>query len=533
MNSLLLRRRLLGGVQYMDVPSMFLHRVTGGSADVGSGQATIKAIKGKTIVWNQIHVSRTSSSIVKNGITYEKLSNGTIHVYGTATSSAVFSVTVDVIAGHKYLLLPKFSAPGGWGVFAEYTNDPKLPLQANSKGMIAQCSETKYVALTFTVWGGITVDITMSELLFDLTLMFGAGNEPSTVEEFESLFPNDYYPYNAGQLLSFNGTDIVTNGFNQFDGMIEEGYWDTTDGQKKGSGNWRRFVNPIRVFPNTQYYGNVSNPSSTMVMIFRDEYGHPISSVAKLYWNNVVFTTPANCADIVCYFNNTFAGDICINLSWSGYRNGQYEPYWKETKSLPSLAAFDVAYIGADGEQHTEGGLKSAGTAYDEQTFIAIAGGLKVKNTRRIGVVDLGNLTFSRTLLSNNVYLFVARVNSKAQADCLCSVYSYGGNTRGKISNNDKRIGISNEFYNLAIRDDAYTDAATFKAAMAGVLLFYELAEPIETEFQDERNLSYREDYYGTEMVVSDNVDADGNPISAPFSSDIQYPKRKSTMYPR
>ena len=33
----------------------------------------------------------------------------------------------------------------------------------------------------------------------DLTAMFGAGNEPSTVEEFKTLFPNDYYAYNAGE----------------------------------------------------------------------------------------------------------------------------------------------------------------------------------------------------------------------------------------------------------------------------------------------------------------------------------------------
>lgn len=31
--------------------------------------------------------------------------------------------------------------------------------------------------------------------LFDLTEMFGAGNEPKTVAEFKAKFPNDYYPY--------------------------------------------------------------------------------------------------------------------------------------------------------------------------------------------------------------------------------------------------------------------------------------------------------------------------------------------------
>ena len=34
--------------------------------------------------------------------------------------------------------------------------------------------------------------------IIDLTAMFGAGNEPSTVDEFKALFPLDYYAYNAG-----------------------------------------------------------------------------------------------------------------------------------------------------------------------------------------------------------------------------------------------------------------------------------------------------------------------------------------------
>ena len=33
----------------------------------------------------------------------------------------------------------------------------------------------------------------------DLTAMFGAGNEPTTVEAFKAMFPHNYYAYNAGE----------------------------------------------------------------------------------------------------------------------------------------------------------------------------------------------------------------------------------------------------------------------------------------------------------------------------------------------
>lgn len=36
----------------------------------------------------------------------------------------------------------------------------------------------------------------------DLTVLYGAGNEPSAVDEFKALFPASYYPYNAGETMT-------------------------------------------------------------------------------------------------------------------------------------------------------------------------------------------------------------------------------------------------------------------------------------------------------------------------------------------
>ena len=38
--------------------------------------------------------------------------------------------------------------------------------------------------------------------VFDLTAIFGAGNEPSTIEEFEAMFPADYYEYCEPTIIS-------------------------------------------------------------------------------------------------------------------------------------------------------------------------------------------------------------------------------------------------------------------------------------------------------------------------------------------
>ena len=56
----------------------------------------------------------------------------------------------------------------------------------------------------------VTVDnVTMRMNIFDLTQMFGVGNEPSTPEEFEAMFPADYYPYNAGELMSAPVNEVI------------------------------------------------------------------------------------------------------------------------------------------------------------------------------------------------------------------------------------------------------------------------------------------------------------------------------------
>lgn len=49
--------------------------------------------------------------------------------------------------------------------------------------------------------------------LFDLTAMFGAGNEP-TAEEFRAMFPADYYPYSEQTLMTYSPDKVVSKGRN-------------------------------------------------------------------------------------------------------------------------------------------------------------------------------------------------------------------------------------------------------------------------------------------------------------------------------
>ena len=59
---------------------------------------------------------------------------------------------------------------------------------------------------------GVTLtDFVVTPQLFNLTEMFGAGNEPKTVAEFKSKFPNDYYPYSPSCFVTSFDERIICN----------------------------------------------------------------------------------------------------------------------------------------------------------------------------------------------------------------------------------------------------------------------------------------------------------------------------------
>ena len=68
----------------------------------------------------------------------------------------------------------------------------------------------------------------------------------------------------------------------------------------------------------------------------------------------------------------------------------------------------------------------------------------------------------------------------------------------------------------IRLRNLSYSDAASFKAAMSGVMLYYELATPVTYDLVSPVPLSGRIDGNGTMRVISDG------PV-APFRGDITY----------
>lgn len=100
-----------------------------------------------------------------------------------------------------------------------------------------------------------------------------------------------------------------------------------------------------------------------------------------------------------------------------------------------------------------------------------------------VGSVDLGALDYT---YNPDVPIFFTRINQKALGLNLISAKYDLSNTYfdryGTSEKPDKTMFVNSSVANLLyIKDTAYTDAATFKTAMSGVILHYELATPTET----------------------------------------------------
>ena len=388
--------------------------------------------------------------------------------------------------------------------------------KGGQKEVVGYASEYCYFRIPFNEGDTFTY-YKISSKLIDLTLMFGEGNEPTTIEDFKKKMPLgiDEYAYNEGELISTNVEGIKSVGFNAWDEEWEKGGLSPITGTEEYNQNLIRAKNYIQILPNTIYYcsnENVDGGEATWAMFFDEQKnlikgyktGRKTSNNAHDILN-YSFTTPVAARYMRFYSKSkVYYHDICIHLVHTGYRNGEYEPYKEFRRSIPIKDIKDK-----DGNQLFPNGLLSAGSVYDEIT--------PTKAIKRIGVVDFGTLNWKRTKSSawpaDLLYAEISDAKKGINIGGIMARYSRATDTT-TIADKHYITGANNSY--VYVRDDSYTDTATFKAAMSGVMLYYELAEPIEVDLEEPLNLDYEVSDFGTEEVISSEP-------TTPMKADIVY----------
>ena len=463
-------------------------------------------LRGNTVVFYQL-IDYKSATFTSRGVTFTRSGNGWV-ANNTATSTGEIGAAncynasaayggIPVISGHKYLM----------GTFCTDDNIKSYEYISGSvNNRVSGCyiktaNSDGYFSLTPTVEENYTYNNVYFSMIFcDLTKMFGAGNEPTSVVQFNRLFPLPYYTYNAGQLVSCKSNKLVTIGYNQFNAQDEfirvvAGqtyrlmYWNGTALTALTSGSIVEYAGDKTTVLKTTTYDNLSD----------------LHTVDSTYPDNgdkgIVLDNETQYVKITGSSNT----NILLNLAWDGSRS-DYKAFEKHEYALPNVE------------------LKSAGSAYDSH----YPDGTHIQ---RIGSVDLGTLDYE---YNSNYKVFYAVPNNAKnpgndkKANALCVKYNtYDLNRiRHDLSadiNPGIAIGWTNAGVKICIRDDSFNaDTTAFKTAMSGVILYYELAAPIETQgtqFIEQVQV----DDFGTMEFTTSETESVSNPI-IPQGNRFFYP---------
>ena len=177
----------------------------------GGKLMSVKNIGGRSIMWNQL-VKPVPTVVTQAGVKFTFSDDGIITLNGTATTtgSAVSVQSVKNQKGHKYLMIAN-PLSGVYGKDQLQFSSQSYGQDSTGHGTIItnESSNEKWY-YTLYVYEGVTYDnVKLQPQIYDLTAMFGSGNEPTTVEEFEKIFPADYYPYNAGEVVRTGVTEVA------------------------------------------------------------------------------------------------------------------------------------------------------------------------------------------------------------------------------------------------------------------------------------------------------------------------------------
>ena len=506
----------------------FLYRETPVAYD---GTGTLTSIKGNTISFNQLikngNFADTSNWATENTATLSV--SGNVATISHTSSYANIHQNVNVVSGHKYYLTATLKRTNN-------SND-NIILQISSNGVrnsvsIPQNENNFYkVGMFYTASTNDSALIYVQSntnnsnnfyaknvMCFDLTLMGIDTYTVSQVEEYLSTHLGNIPYFDSGcRLISFNGTGLKTTGRNYLTTPYSitnrngVSYVINDDGSVDLSGS----ITSLNYYCYFKTVGNTLNlPKGEYTISFRKN-GQVFSDLSARVRNeltydtyiatngNVHLTLTEDTPIIVFLIGETIGldctGRYTVMVQKGNIETPTFEPYTSNTLSLPISTYFPT-------------GMKSTGSAYDE---------LSDKAYTKIGSVDLGTLNYTKynvaqgTLFRSEYMSTLKPVASSSDIpNVLCSRYVTKANSE-RENMTISQIGTSK---NVDIIDNSYSDATAFKTAMSGVMLYFELETPTETDIS--LDLTYPIWNGGTEQILPING---STPTTTPIIADIDY----------
>lgn len=447
----------------------------------GAKLMSVKSVGGRSIVWNQL-VQPTSNEITGAGVKFTFSNDGIITLNGTATTTgnAASVQPVKNQKGHKYLMVAN-PLSGVYGKDQLLFSSQSYGQDSTGHGAIItnESSNAKWY-YTLYVYEGVTYDnVKLQPQIFDLTQMFGAGNEPSTVEEFEKMFPADYYPYAVGEIVSAGTEEIVEQGANLYYG---------TDMLKCGSDDYEYIANSyrcktIKLKPKTAYTLSFTSDKTSEIILLMNVNAN-VNAPQYFDFRKASHTQTYTTGDDGCLYVGVYAGNGAVASADVVKRLSECEIMISEGDTPTAYAPYHSnVYQIPEAIKALPGYGWSAGTARNWVDYE------NKKYYQCVQSVDLGTLAWLYRPEQQRFYAIADSITGKfsesfgivpniivAKYDTVCF-----NDITTKIDNmKASAVKTANDF--ISIRNTAYTDATAFKQAMSGVILYYELANPIITD---------------------------------------------------
>lgn len=463
----------------------------------GAKLANIKKIGGKTIVWNQlIPISKTNSG-TSNGVLFTNNGDGSWTIDGTPSSNTASKsvyASYNIVKDHKYLLLGCEGSNASETIRIWLDSTKAFPLGARLyHRVITKALDNETLSsYMFQVFKNNTASaITWKPQFFDLTKMFGEGNEPTTPEEFEAVFSEEYYPYNEGTLMSMPVNEVVEQGRNLLPDYFKTGEASgiicirNGDGSLAISGtstsNSLRMIGRVLVEKGKKYKltGAPVGGSSTTYRLW-------VESILAFPEGKRLFDTGSGgeataLEDEIISVNIQIMKGVTVKdltfrpmLTYAD-TEGDFSPYHKNTYPIPQ------AILNLDGY--------GDGVSDDVYNYVDWE---EKKYHKRVGRVDLGSLTWT----AGGKYGDYFRYNAPS---FLISSLDSIGNTlcakfnRALVDTEVEGYGFHGIELYLIIQTAKYSTNTEFAQAMQGVMLYYELAEEQIIDISDIIDATFQE----------------------------------------
>lgn len=388
----------------------------------GGKLMSVKSVGGRSIVWNQLIsqiVEKTS-----NGIATTKVDSKSLHISGT--SSAVCFIPISPvqtgISNHKYLFHSHASDTTALSSGTGFYNDNGgNRWHEYGKGIIFTMDGNGTIAIAFRVNSNITVDFSITPQIYDLTAMFGSENEPTSVEEFEEMFPADYYPYCAGEVVSAGVESVVEQGRNLWDEVWGVGSINASSGNDEGSKEAIYSKNYTPIIPNSTYifvYAGSAKIENVKTRFYdhNKKYIGYNDNNGQIVYPNKAFITPLNAFHVRFTlppdYGNVYKNDIALIADSSG----TYVPYHRNEHPIPEAIKALPGY-----------GVEGNAVDYEAKTYTQnnTVDGTEVK------ALDTPIVTDISTLIPDD---FLRNIEVEA-----------GGSVTFKNSNDNYRIPVPSE----------------------------------------------------------------------------------------